>query len=54
MGNSILYFKSAKQKLNIKSSTEVELVGTSDSMPYNLWVITIMGEHGYLVKDNIL
>ena len=50
MGHSVLYCKSAKQKLNVKSSTEVELVGTSDYVLYNLWLITFIDEQGYLVK----
>jgi hypothetical protein len=33
MGKGALYSKSAKQKLNTKSSTEAELVGASDFLP---------------------
>ena len=38
MGTGLIHSKSSKQKLNVKSSTEAELVGTSDYMPYNVWV----------------
>jgi hypothetical protein len=37
MGKGTLYSKSAKQKLNTKSSTEAELVGASDFLPQTLW-----------------
>ena len=35
-------------------SIELERVGTSDYVPYNLWLIIVVGEQGNLVKDNIL
>ena len=54
MGHGILHCKSGKQKLNVKSSTEAELVGTSDYLPYNLWLIMFMGQQGYPIKNNIL
>ena len=38
MGTGLIHSKSSKQKLNVKSPTEAELVGTSDYMPYNVWV----------------
>jgi len=36
LGSGALIAMSAKQKLNTTSSTEAELVGVSDSMPFNL------------------
>ena len=36
MGHGVLHCKSGKQKLNVKSSTEAELVASSDYVPYNL------------------
>ena len=30
--------KSSKQKINAKSSTEVELIGMSEVLPYNIWM----------------
>src|SRR5210317_1195795 len=33
MGKGTIYGKSSKQKLNVKSSTEAELVGFDDCMP---------------------
>ena len=54
MRHGVLYWKSEKQKLSFKNSTEAELVDTSDYMPYNLWLIIFMGEQGYPIKDNII
>ena len=39
LGVGVLHCKSTKQKLNVKSSTEAELVGASDYMPYNIWLL---------------
>jgi hypothetical protein len=36
-GQGAVMCKSAKQKLNTKSSTEAELVGASDYLPYPIW-----------------
>ena len=38
-GYSILHGKSSKQKLNMKSSTEAELVGLSEYIPYNIFML---------------
>ena len=35
-GTGIVHGKASKQKLNTKSSTETEVVGTSDYLPYNI------------------
>ena len=54
MGLGVLHAKCSKQKLNVKSSTEAELVGTSEYLPYNLWLMMFMSEQGYKIKDNRL
>ena len=36
MGYGLLHGKSSKQKINVKSSTEAELVGVSEYLPYNI------------------
>ena len=36
MGTGIIHSKCSKQKLNVKSSNEAELVGVSDYIPYNI------------------
>ena len=54
LGVGVLHAKSNKQKLNVKSSTEAELVGTSEYIPYNLWLLMFMHMQGYTIKNNIL
>ena len=54
MGIGVLHAKTSKQKLNVKSSTEAELVGNSDYVPYNLWLLHFLSEQGYEIKDNVL
>ena len=46
--------KSSKKKLNTKSSTEAELIGVSDVLPYNLWTIYFLKCQGYEIKKNII
>ena len=38
LGHGTLSNKSSTQKLNTKSSTEAELVGLSEYLPYNIWM----------------
>jgi hypothetical protein len=54
MGLGVLHAKSSKQKLNVKSSTEAELVGNSDCLPYNIWLLMFMTMQDYEVKNNVL
>ena len=54
MGLGILHGKSSKQKLNVKSSTEAELVGVSDYLPYNIWLLMFLREQGYIITDNTI
>ena len=54
LGLGVLHGKSSKQKLNVKSSTEAEIVGTSEYMPYNVWFNHFMEAQGYKIEDNIL
>ena len=53
-GHGAVHCKSAKQKLNTKSSTESELVGISDYLPYNIWMRMFLEEQGYELKSNVL
>ena len=53
-GWGIIHAKSSKQKLNTKSSTEAEVVGLSEYLPYNIWLINFMSAQGYPVIDNIV
>jgi hypothetical protein len=45
--------KSSKQKLNVKSSTEAELVGASDYLPYPIWAKKFLAAQGYVLKENV-
>ena len=46
--------KSIKQKLNTKSSTEAELVGTSDYLPSAIYARLFLSEQGYKIKPTVL
>ncbi len=52
-GRGAVMSKSAKQKLNTKSSTEAELVGASDYLPYPIWGKRFLEGQGYYLKENI-
>ena len=54
MGWGSIHAKSNKQKLNTKSSTESELVGLSDYLPYNIWWINFLDKQGFKVVNNTL
>ena len=53
-GIGALHTKSTKQKLNTKSSTEAELVGVSEYLPYHIWLINFLEYQGYKVKKKLL
>ena len=53
-GNGVVTARSSKQKLNSKSSTEAEVIGVSDILPYNLWTIYFLEAQGYELSNNIL
>ena len=54
MGRGTMIPVSKKQKLNTKSSTEVELVGVDDVSVYVLWTMLFIEEQGYKVEKNIV
>ena len=54
MGWGVFHARSGKQKINTKSSTESELVGTSDYLPYDIWAIMFLMAQGYKIVKNIL
>ena len=54
MGHGTVTTKSIKQKLNAKNSTETEVIGLSDILPYNIWFCNFMKHQGYIIKENIL
>ena len=53
-GTGTIHQRSTKQKLNVKSSTEAEIVGTSEYVPYNVWIRIFLEVQGYKLQDNIL
>ena len=54
LGRGTIYCKSSKQKLNVKSSTEGEIVGTSDFLPFSIWTTYFLSEQGYDVVGSKL
>jgi hypothetical protein len=53
-GKGTIYSNSTKQKMNIQSSTKVELVAVNDTMSQILWTKYFMEAQGYKIKDNLL
>ena len=53
-GTGTITSKSSKQKLNVKSSTEGEVVGMSDYVAFPIWLRYFLQEQGYDVKENIV
>ena len=54
MGHGVVNGKSMKQRLNSKSSTEAEVIGTSDLLPYSIWEANFLKCQGYELKENVL
>jgi hypothetical protein len=54
LGTGVIYGTSKSQKLNVKSSTEAEIVGTDDVMPQILWTLYFLEAQGYKINKNIL
>ena len=54
LGRGVIYGTSKGQKLNTKSSTEAEIVGTDDVMPQMLWTLYFLEAQGYKIDDNLL
>jgi len=47
MGVGCVHHKSSKQKLNTKSSTESEVIGASDYVPWTVWLQSFLKHQGY-------
>ena len=52
-GNGIIYAKSSKQKINVKSSTKGKVVGASDFLPFHIWYKHFMEEQGYNIGETM-
>jgi len=53
LGRGALMCKWTKQKLNTKSSTKAEVVGSSNYLPNVIWAEMILAEQGYELPDNV-
>jgi len=53
-GVRALNVMSRKQRLNTTSSTEAEVVGTSDYVPKKIWFQMFLEEQGFPIKENIM
>jgi hypothetical protein len=54
LGRGITYGTSRRQKLNTKSSTEAEVVGTNDMLPQMLWTLYFLEAQGYKINNIVL
>ena len=54
MGEGATQSKSTKQKVNTRSSTESELMGTDDMISQIIWTQKFMKAQGYEVKSTIV
>ena len=53
-GTGIIHGRSSKQKLNAKSSTEAEIIGVSEYLPFHIWVVNFLEKQGYKTSRKIL
>ena len=53
-GTGVIHGRSSKQKLNAKSSTEAEIIGVSEYVPFHTWVKNFLKCQGYDVDNNIM
>ena len=54
LGQGCIFFKSTKQKLNTRSSTESELVGLSDALTTVVWMRDFLLGQGYDVGPAVM
>ena len=53
LGSGAITSFSRKQKINLNSLTEAELIGVNDTNPQTLWTRYFMECQGYKMKENI-
>ena len=53
-GTGAVHCKSSKQKLNTKCSTEAELVGVSEYLPYHIWFMNFLQFQSVTVQKKVL
>ena len=54
MGYGMIHFRSSKQKLNTKSTTESYIVCTSEYVTFNIWIVMFYWAQGYEITKNLL
>jgi len=54
MGDGVIHSRSSKQTINSKSSTESELIGVSDYLPYPIWLMYFYESQGYVIGKRTL
>ena len=54
MGYGIIHSRSIKQKLNTESNTELDIFGTSEYVPFNIWIVIFYEAQGYELTRNFL
>ena len=54
LGRGAMYASSTRQKLNGRSSTEGELIGVSDVLPYVVWTRYFLEAQSYPVTESII
>ena len=54
LGRGLIHCRSSEQKLNMKISTEAEVVELSDYVPFNITLCQFMEAHGYPLKSNVV
>ena len=52
MGGGSAMSKSSKQKINTKSSTEAEMIGTSDYIPNTVQGKCFLEHQGYIIQES--
>ena len=53
-GRGVIHARSNKEKVNTNSSTEAEVVGVSNYLPFNIWVRLFIKDQGYKLRENII
>ena len=53
MGSGVINTRSGKQRINTKSSTETEVVGASDFLPWTVWTKRFLKAQGHEIRSNV-
>ena len=54
LGTGLIHGQSSKQKINAKSSTESDLIGVSEYLPFHVWTVNFLEKQGYNLDRKIL